>query len=136
MIVSRELSTRIAQLIAEYSAQGESVSPELGKLVAQERVLPLFSDMGGVFTINPEGEVFSFPWDDLLHGRRLESDRRIRNVVLFQGSKKYPELKVLIEKPNDVHVCEYCQGTGIAPYAEKLNTDGIVCYCGGLGWIP
>jgi hypothetical protein len=85
------------------------------------------------------GECASFlslPWDDPLHGRRLEDDLRIRNIALFQGSKKYPDLEVLIEKPHDAHVCEYCQGTGVSPFAEKLSTDAIVCYCGGLGWIP
>ena len=91
--------------------------------------------MGGVLTINVDGEIRSFLWDDTLHGQ-VEYDPRIRNVALFQGSKKYPELEVLIEKPNDANVCEYCKGTGIAPFAEELNTDALVCYCGGLGWVP
>ena len=55
------------------------------------------------------------------------------NLTLFQGSKKYPELAVLIEKPNDAHVCE---GSGIIPYVEKRNNHSVVCYCGSLGWFP
>lgn len=134
MTMPPEISKRIAQLIENYPATGDS-SPELQELVAQETVLPLCCDMGGVFTINVEGEIRSFLWDDTRHGQ-VEYDPRIRNVALFQGSKKYPELALLIEKPNDARLCEYCEGTGVNPYAEKLNTDAIVCYCGGLGWVP
>jgi len=135
MIISSELSMRIAKLIEDYLAKGETAAPELRELVAQERVLPLFCDMGGVLTIDVDGEIRSFLWDDTLHGQ-VEYDPRIRNLALFQGSKKYPELEVLIEKPDDARVCPHCRGTGTDPYAEKLNTDAIVCYCGGLGWVP
>lgn len=135
MTISTELSARIAKLIEEYRAKGESASPELRQLVAQEEVLPLFCDMGGVLTINADGEIRSFLWDDTLHGQ-LEYDPRIRNLVLFQGSKKYPELGVLIERRDDARVCPHCEGTGIAPFAMELKADNIVCYCGGLGWIP
>jgi hypothetical protein len=135
MNISSQLSMQIAKRIENYPANGESTSVELRKLVAQERVLPLFHDMGGVLTINMDGEIRSFLWDDTLHGQ-VEYDPRIRNLALFQGSKKYPELKVLIEKPETARVCSYCQGSGIAPLAKKLNGEGIVCYCGGLGWVP
>jgi hypothetical protein len=134
IIMSPEASTRIAKLIEDYCLTAE-VSAELRKLVAQESVLPLFCDMSGVLTIDVDGEICSFLWDDTLHGK-VEYDPRIRNLALFQGSKKYPELEDLIEKPDDARVCSYCLGTGIAPFAEQLNTEAIVCYCGGLGWIP
>ncbi|SRR6266545_2540444 len=135
MHISKDLSSLIARLIEEYPTKEELISPELRKLVSQECVLPLFCDMGGVLTINVNGEIRSFLWDDTLHGQ-VEYDPRIRNIALFQGSKKYPELQGLIEKPEDARTCSFCGGTGIAPIAEKLNTDAIVCYCGGLGWIP
>lgn len=134
MITLPEISKRIAELIEDYPATGESF-PELQELVAQERVLPLCWDMGGVLTINVEGEIRSFLWDDTLHGQ-VEYDPRVRNVALFQGSKKYPELELLIVKPDNARVCEHCEGTGVEPYAKKLKTDAIVCYCGGLGWLP
>lgn len=91
--------------------------------------------MGGVFTVDVNGEIRSFLWDDTLHGQ-VEFDPRIRNLALFQGSRIYPELGALIEKPEDARVCPHCEGTGMDSYAERLNTDAIVCYCGGLGWIP
>lgn len=133
--ISNELSARIAELIEGYAITGESATPELRKLVEQEKVLPICSDMGGIFTVNVQGQVQSFLWDDTLHGN-VEYDPRIRNAALFQGSKKYPELASLIEKPDDARVCPHCGGTGINSFAEKLDTDAIVCYCGGLGWIP
>ena len=134
MNMSHQLSARIAKLIEDYATTSET-SPELRTLVAQENVLPVFCDMGGVLTINADGEIRSFLWDDTSHGQ-VEYEPRIRNLALFQGSKKYPELGVLIEKGNDANVCQFCQGSGIPPGAGKLNTAGIVCYCGGLGWVP
>ena len=134
MIISQEISARIAKLIEDYGKTGDA-PPELQRLVAQENVLPLYGDMGGVLTIAADGEIRSFLWDDTLHGQ-IEFDPRIKNVALFQGSKKYPELEVLIEKPPDAQVCSYCQGSGIAPFAEELGKESIVCYCGGLGWVP
>lgn len=135
MSISGDWSARLRKLIQDYSAKSGSDRPELLQLVAEQNVLPLFSDMGGVLAIDVTGEIRSFLWDDLLHGQ-LESDPRIRNLALFQGSKKYPELKDLIVKPDDAHVCWGCGGTGRESYSEKFNIDGVVCYCGGLGWIP
>jgi hypothetical protein len=135
MKITDELSRRIAQLIENYVVEHASDPPELRQLVNEEKVLPLYRSMADVVTINASGDVISFLWDDTLHGQ-IEFDPRIRNTALFQGSKKYPELASLIEKPDDAQVCPHCGGTGIDSYAEKLNTNAIVCYCGGLGWVP
>lgn len=135
MKITERLSTQISELIQNYKVELASDPPELRQLVIEEKVLPLSWDMGGVLTINASGDVVSFLWDDTVHGQ-IEFDPRIRNIALFQGSKKYPELENLIEKPEDARVCPYCGGSGTHSYAEKLKTDAIVCYCGGLGWIP
>jgi hypothetical protein len=135
MMSESNLSARITELIQTFVSESEPDSLNLRQLAASKNVLPLVWDMGGVFTINPNGEIVSFAWDEWEHPR-VESDLRLRNSALFGGSKKYPELESLIEKPEDARVCPSCGGTGIDPYAEKLNTDTIVCYCGGLGWIP
>lgn len=134
MIIPEQLAARIAQYIEDYPSTPDATS-ELCTLVAQENVLPLMCDMGGVYTLSANGEVRSFLWDDTLHGQ-VEYDPRVINIALFQGSKKYPELESLIEKPADARVCESCHGSGIEPKAKALNTDAIVCYCGGLGWVP
>lgn len=135
MKITDELSRRIAQLIENYAVEHASDSPELLQLVKEEKVLPLYRSMADVVAINAGGDVISFLWDDTLHGQ-IEFDPRVRNTALFQGSKSYPELTSLIVKPDDAQVCPHCGGTGIDSYAEKLNTDAIICYCGGLGWIP
>ena len=96
--------------------------------------LPLYSGLGGFFTVNCDGEVVSYLWDDTLHGK-VEFDPDIRNSALFQGSQRYPELATLIEKPPDAKVCSYCNGSGIPVGVEGLNTKSIICYCGGLGWV-
>ncbi len=99
-------------------------------------VLPLMFDMGGCYSIRSNGEIISFPWDDD-QDLRLENDARIRNIALCQGSKKYPELSALIPpRSPEVKTCSYCNGTGIAPMSVELQLDNLVCYCGGLGWIP
>lgn len=148
MTISLNLSSRISELIQEFSLATAPDPLKLRDLAAAENVLPLIWDMGGVFAINPGGDVVSFSFSLTLNGQfvaypwekteppRIETDLRIRNNALFGGSKKYPELEPLIEKPDDARVCPHCGGTGIDSYAEKLNTNAIVCYCGGLGWIP
>lgn len=148
MSISSSLSKLIRKLIKDYIAKPALEPNDLRRLAAAKTVLPLFVDMGGVFAINSSGDIISFPFSLNASGNmvafpldetdqpRVESDPRIRNIALFQGSKKYPELRDLIVKPDDARVCSGCGGSGIDPAAARLNVDNIVCYCGGLGWIP
>ena len=129
------LASRIAGRIQTFVSESTPDPLNLRQLAAAAGVLPLIWDFGGVFTINTNGEIISFPFDNT-EQPRLESDPRVRNIALFGGSKKYPELKDLIVKPGDARICPSCGGTGIDPHAAKLKSDAIVCYCGGLGWIP
>ncbi len=131
----RDLARRITELIQDFLEGSEPDLLNLRNLAAKKNVLPLVWDMGGVFTINPKTEIVSFAWDEW-DDPKVESDLRLRNNALFGGSRKYPELENLIQKPEDACVCPHCGGSGIDPNAEKLNTDAIVCYCGGLGWVP
>ena len=73
------------------------------------------------------------------HNKHLGTSFLNRNLVLFQGAKKYPELSELVpSRPPDAEDCSHCNGTGIEPMNEKpgLDEERIVCYCGGLGWLP
>jgi hypothetical protein len=134
MKITDELSRRISELIQVCAIDPSSDPPRLRKLIIEQKVLPLYWSMSDLYAINARGEVLSVLWDTL-HAR-IESDLRSRNIALFQGSKKYPELVDLIEKPDDAIVCPHCGGTGIDRYAAQLKTDAILCYCGGLGWVP
>lgn len=105
-------------------------------IAAKENVLPLFMDMGGFYGINTSGEIISFSWDNL-EVSRLETEPRICNIVLFQGAKIYPELEdILPGRPSDARICPHCKGTGVESFSSKYQIEHIVCYCGGLGWIP
>jgi hypothetical protein len=88
--------------------------------------------MGGCFAVCPTGEIVSFSWDtpDEL---RVEIDPRIRNTTLYQGSEKYAALREFLPpRPTDAIDCpRKGKGKLLAP----LN-DIVVCYCGGLGWLP
>ena len=111
-------------------------TPDVNDLrtIAQElKVLPLMLDWGGCYAIQANGEIISFLWDSY-QDIRPETDSRIRNVVLFQGSKKYPEL--IPQQPPDAKICWHCGGTGIEPLSAKHGIKNINCYCGGLGWLP
>ncbi|MDQ1639481.1 MAG: hypothetical protein QOF62_2820 [Pyrinomonadaceae bacterium] len=148
MNISKEQSAQIIKRIEGFIAETSPDPLKLREFAAAEKVLPLIWDWGGVFTITPNGEIISFPFSlaandkivafplDESEEPRVESDLRLRNNALFGGSKKYHELKELIVKPDNAQVCPHCGGTGRESYAEKYNIDGIVCYCGGLGWIP
>lgn len=108
---------------------------DLRVVVAKFGVLPLIMDMGGCFALRANGEVVSFAWDEP-HQLAVVSDERLRNVALCQGSLKYPELAAAVPRrtPDSID-CPSCGGTGTLPIAGK-NVANVVCFCGGLGWVP
>ncbi|MBA3322342.1 MAG: hypothetical protein H0T45_12985 [Pyrinomonadaceae bacterium] len=111
---------------------------DLRELAAELNALPMFLDFGGCYAIRPNGEIISFDWDEP-YNLESENDPRIRNLVLFQGAKKYPKLSELVpSRLPDAEDCPHCNGTGMEPMNKKLGFDEerIVCYCGGLGWLP
>lgn len=150
--MSHEWSALITKLIRDFVAETTPDPLNLRQLAAEKQVLPLTWDWGGVLTTNTTGDIISFPFSldangdfvafpfdasDYVASVRVEDNPRIRNIALFQGSKKYLELKEFVPaKPDGARTCSACQGTGIDSYAAMLNGDAIVCYCGGVGWIP
>jgi hypothetical protein len=136
MKITNVSSKLITRWLKEFLAESTSDPNDLRRIAAGANVLPLFIEMGGVYAITVAGDIVSFSWDNLELPRE-EHDPRIRNIVLFQGSKKYPELRNLIpERPDDAPICPHCQGTGIESFSATHNIEGVVCFCGGLGWIP
>jgi hypothetical protein len=140
MKISRELSGQIEAALREYVA---GTVPDLVKfdepldvrrLAGELNMLPMLFDMGGCYGIRPSGEIVSFSWDEP-HKLDVEEDPRIQNVVLFQGTKKYPALKDLmpVRSPDSI-TCSHCEGTGRLKGLPEVNH--IICYCGGLGWLP
>ena len=142
MNISPELSRLIETTWAAYISNPE---PHIVKfdsplnmrvLAAQLSVLPVRLDMGGVMALRLDGEVVCFTWEEP-DRLELESDVRIRNLVFFQAARKFPELKPLVpSRPADARECETCRGTGtVTGLTDELAT-AVVCFCGGLGWLP
>src|SRR5688572_24384990 len=68
---------------------------DLRSIATETRLLPVVLDGGGCIGLLPSGEVASFLWDEprqLLRRGWVEGDVRIRNLVYYQASLKFPEL--------------------------------------------
>jgi hypothetical protein len=131
-----ELKQQIETRIKEFLNSTEPDQLDLRHIAAKLNVLPLLLDMGGCFAIRPEGEIISFAWEEE-EDFRVEKDQRIQNTSLYQGSKKYPELTELIPlRSSEDKECPHCKGTGTLAINAELRVENILCYCGGLGWLP
>ena len=130
--VTEELSVQIRHRLAEYLADDCPDPLNLRGVVAQFAALPLVGDMGGAFAIRPDGEVISYSWD-VPHELTVVVDPRLRNAALHQGSLKYPELAPLVPaRSSNAIPCPHCEGVA----AMQKQVTNVVCYCGGLGWLP
>ena|SRR5215212_8707348 len=139
-LVLQKIDAKLNEFILESSPDPMN----LCQVVARFRILPLYLDWSGGWAIRSDGEVISFSYEEPFD-LKVEDDTRIRNIALFEGSKKYPELKALApERPSNAVGCPHCKGAGtpggIREYAKEKGKehllDVIVCYCGGLGWLP
>lgn len=132
-MISDDLALLIQAAIEDFVAE-TTADPLRVRIAAKAlNALPLLYDMGGCYLLRANGDLISFAWNSPDEWR-TESDPRIVNIALFQGSKKYPALASLIpSRPPDSAVCPQCGGTGRDQHTQLAN---VVCYCGGLGWIP
>ena len=106
---------------------------ELREISKKVRILPLYWEMGGWYGLTVTGDIVSATWDHP-ENTRMEDDPRIRNLVLFQGARFFPELDSLVPiRESSDTICPYCNGSGTHPWADRVD---ILCFCGGLGWIP
>jgi hypothetical protein len=109
---------------------------DLRGLAAELKVLPVLLDMGGCFGLRPNGDVVSFSWDEP-HRVQVEGDQRIRNMVLFRSGLKYPRLVDLVpRRPASAPPCPHCGGSGKLNGPPERLAGSVICYCGGLGWLP
>jgi hypothetical protein len=130
-----ELSSWIAGRIAAFPAENEA-HPWLADVVRDVLALPLWLDMGGCYAIRANGELVEFGWDGPGGSKPLD-DPRIVNLALLQGSLKFPELAVLVPtRPAGATTCGHCGGEGKLALTKEPGLEHIVCYCGGLGWLP
>lgn len=138
IIVSPVMSAKIQARLSAFILEKTPDPLQLREIANELKILPLVLAGGGCYAIRPDGQIVSFSLDEPSK-LRVENDERICNIMLFKGSKKYPELEELVpEKPTDAQVCPFCKGTGVypVPSSSQLTSDDIVCFCGGLGWLP
>lgn len=122
--------------IAEWLARKPTVD-WLGT-VAQIGLLPLLPDWSGCLALCRDGVVV-FVDEDPPHRFQPVQVERIRNMALFKGSQRYPELQPWVpQKPADGRACSHCHGTGnlVLPDFPQDKLHMLACYCGGLGWLP
>jgi hypothetical protein len=112
-------------------------APEwLADRVRRMAALPLMLDMGGCYAIRADGELLEFDWDDPDPCRPVD-DPRLINVALHQGSLRYRQLRSLEpSRPTDASDCPHCRGTGTLALNSQPGLEDLVCYCGGVGWLP
>jgi hypothetical protein len=126
---------QISSRLKEYLDNPDHDALNLRELAARFEALPLCVSWEKCWAIRPDGSIVVFS-----HGSEdphlcEENNARMINVALFQGSITYPEIKTLIpSRPPDAEDCPYCGGEGTDP--DKLEQHNIICYCGGLGWVP
>ncbi len=116
-------------------AGASELSAELKALSTRFGGLPVLWDGGGCFLLRPDLSIWSVPWG----GSELErlEDERTRNTVLYRASLEFEELQSLkpVRDPGS-RVCPTCQGTGTVPDMPPELAGALVCFCGGLGWVP
>ena len=123
----------IDQRIAEFLADTTSVYAYTHEAAARENVLPL--SLGGWFgfmALTRDGQVVYVEDEGAV---TLEEREWERNIALFEGSQRYPEIQALVvTRPPDAIDCPHCGGTGQLPALAPFKN--VRCYCGGLGWVP
>lgn len=129
-----DFAERHARLLADFRANNPPDALTHPEIFAKSGILPLTSEWGGCSGIRADGEIVSSLWDNP-EEVQTETDPRLRNTVLFQGARRFPDLAILIPpRPADAVTCGSCNGAGVLPEFAKL--ENVVCYCGGLGWLP
>jgi len=135
MLDARNVAAIVESVLSQFVAATSPDPLGLRRLAADLNALPLYYGWFRCLAIRPNGDIISFDIDAPDHiqppGRiRIEKDSIIRNLALYQGSKKYLELQILVpSKPADAIDCSFCGGKGDF-------TTKVVCFCGGLGWLP
>jgi len=130
-----ELSSWIADRVAAFPMKSDA-QPWLADVVREFLALPLWLAVGGCYAIRADGELVEFGWDGPSGFVALD-DPRLVNLALHQGSLKFPQLAPLVPtRPEAATTCGHCSGEGKLAVTTDPGLEQIVCYCGGLGWLP
>ncbi len=135
MSLPPDLEAAVRERLQEYLAGTWPDPLSLRAIVARFGALPLITDWGGCYALRLDGEIVTYEWEEP-HRLAVLGDERLRRAALFQGSRKYPELARLVPaRPSAATDCRSCGGTGVV-VVDGQTLPGIICACGGLGWVP
>ena len=105
-------------------------------LAAQFQLLPLYLDWTGFFGLRVDGELLYVGWD-APHSTEIVTEPQWRRIAFTKAAERFRELASLCpQRTADSIECPGCDGHGRLFLDGKELPDNIVCYCGGLGWIP
>jgi hypothetical protein len=128
---------RIAEFVANSSSLDSHAWAREG--IQCLKALPLFFDWSAFMALLPDGQIVWVPYDNEPGDIEIVQEERVRNLGLFQATKLHPDLQFLVPpKPPHATDCPDCRGTGTLPFppgSEHL-AERLVCYCGGIGWLP
>ena len=133
----QQVERRIAEFIGDSSAFGAHAWAR--GAIARLNALPLLFDWTAFMALLPDGQIVWVPYDEEPGDIEVVQEERVRNIGLFQATKLHPELQFLLPpKPPDAIECPDCRGTGKLkfPQGSEHLADKLVCFCGGLGWLP
>jgi hypothetical protein len=153
--MSPQLAAFIRRAAAELPPPPDEDPVGVFRETASLGALPLLDLWGARFAIDPFGVIWRIEWSDDPANEpgvvRPESDQTLLNMALFQGSRRYPELRPLVPgRPADARDCPGCRGSGVPRWwhegTQRASTEDMsgwlrgreppLCLCGGLGWLP
>jgi len=129
---SPEISRQIQQRIDALDTNG--IGRWTLRVCKEElNALPLHGNQVYLWAVRPDGEVLCVDHEAFAHPAEPERDALTLHAVLWQGARKYPELRALLPPPPDgARECEACGGTGRGD-GHTPPTPGCL-RCDGLGW--
>lgn len=120
----------IQQLIEAFTAPSSPGATVLRDAAGALGFLPLYVGWTRVLGITPSGEIVEWDPEGDRAGLTIVTNPYWKRLALAQGALKYAQLaSFLPQKPSDSATCKQCGGSG------TLAEPGLVCECGGLGWV-
>jgi hypothetical protein len=107
------------------------------RILLEQGLTPVWADWVGAFGLTPASEVVFLEHRGGGAPEAVE-EPHLRHVTLFLASKKVPELAHLapVRSPGDP-TCPSCNGSGVFRGLDgRPAPDRVVCFCGGMGWLP
>ena len=137
MALSEELRHTLARALERLRNDPEAMQYAHNRRAVEYDAVPTFVNWEEFVAVGLDGSILRFTEQgpDDRRPRLVNKDLRWVNTATIQGSRAYPELAELIPpRPAEAVDCPYCVAREMEPRA--IEAHGVVCYCGGSGWVP